>query len=818
MNTSGSLALRSVPASRAHASESEYKAWVDEYVPHPAARFERIRAYRRFVEAWPQLDRWFAAPLLTRLGFTGGPLRANGRTDAFNASGYLIYLALVHGVALDHDFVFARKYARPFSVEAGGAGLVDLDLFEQHVATLVTLGYPEAGARSSLRWGHGRLVLTRGDPDLAAISDADLFQMGAQLRLFGERADFAELRAGLYRKNPRQMTGDDAGTRFTRLHLAKLHAVHVLLFNIGQVAELPTVGTIKRVSWEQNLLPEPCPPAIRDVVERYLRTRLEAKFDRPQTVRLAREGLRRLVGWLAAHHTEITSLAQLDRTLIEEYLRWLPTYRSKQTGHPLQATTRKHEINAIGAFCRDTAVWGWDDVPGRPLLTGRDTPRRPETVPRYLPQHELDALMEAVNQLDNPMQRAALLLLRWSGARRDEIRRLTCDSLDSYSSGHPRLRIPVGKGHSERMIPLHPDAATALQELIDQARTQQAASRRDATSGRLADYVFIRKGKLISASTLFDEAFKTACAAAGLVDSNGDPTVSAHRLRHTLGTQLAEGGARIQTIMAILGHKSAAMSMIYSRISDPEIRRQYEDALASGSRIAGPAAEALLAGNLDQPALHWLQTNFLKTELELGHCLRLPAEGPCECELMLSCPKFLTTSDYAPKLRARLAREEELITDAHTRGWPVRRTPPSHPTTHPEAPRRPRSNTRNRLTQRTCPHNRARPRGHRAFGAAQAVGPLTHPRSAAAARRDRRAGRLRRRSRAAAWRGLAGAVGRRGDRGPSRAACRTAPHSRRRAGPSRGLAQRAKCRRADHRGVALPRRRGRHRVRQRDQR
>ncbi|MET4095068.1 hypothetical protein ABIB51_001994 [Arthrobacter sp. UYCu712] len=35
--------------------------------------------------------------------------------------------------------------------------------------------------------------------------------------------------------------------------------------------------------------------------------------------------------------------------------------------------------------------------------------------------------------------------------------------------------------------------------------------------------------------------------------------------------------------------------------------------------------------------------------LELGHCLRLPAEGPCECELMLSCPKFLTTSEYAPE-------------------------------------------------------------------------------------------------------------------------------------------------------------------------
>lgn len=278
--------------------------------------------------------------------------------------------------------------------------------------------------------------------------------------------------------------------------------------------------------------------------------------------------------------------------------------------------------------------------------------------------------MAAIDGLSDPLQKTALLLLRWSGARRDEIRRLTCDCLDTYSSGHPRLRIPVGKGHAERLIPLHPDAAAPLQEAINQAKAAGAVSRHDPTTGRLENYVFIRKGRLLSSATLFDDAFDKACKTAGLVDYNGNRTVSAHRLRHTLGTQLAEGGARIQTIMTILGHKSASMSMIYSRISDPEVRRQYEATLTSGHRMAGPAAKALLAGELDGPALHWLQTNFLKTELELGHCLRLPAEGPCECELMLSCSKFLTTSEYAPRLRERLGREEELITDAEVRGWP----------------------------------------------------------------------------------------------------------------------------------------------------
>ncbi len=667
----GATARIDIPTARRHATETEYAAWVKAFIPNQAARYERMASYRRFVRAWPDLEDWFRAPLLVRAGFTGAPLGATGRTGTFSASGYLVYLALVHGVALDYEFLFVRKYARLFSVQAGGKGLgVDLDLFEAHTTRLTELGYVPGSARSNFTWAIGRLLLHRGDPEITGITAEDLFHMAEQIRSFGEREDFAQLRAALYEKSPWQMTGDNAGERFIRAHLAKVHCLHVLLYNIGQVTAPPLTGTRRRESWEENLFPEACPPRIRAVVERYLLTRLEAQFDRPQTVRLARDGLRRFVNWLGREHPNIASLADVNRALIEEYLRWLPTYLSQNTGQPLHVTTRKHEINAIAAFCRETSMWGWDDVPGGPLLTPRDAPRRQETIPRYLPQHELDALMTAIGALTDPLQRTALLLLRWSGARRDEIRRLTCDCLDTYASGHPRLRIPVGKGHSERLIPLHPDAAAVLQEAINQAKAMKAASRRDPTTGRFESYVFVRKGKLLSSATLFDDAFEKACKAAGLVDSNGTRTVSAHRLRHTLGTQLAEGGARIQTIMTILGHKSAAMSMIYSRISDPEVRRQYEEALASGNRIAGPAAEALMSGRLDDQAIHWLQTNFLKTELELGHCLRLPAEGPCECELMLSCPKFLTTTGYAPKLRARLEREEELIIDAEVRGWP----------------------------------------------------------------------------------------------------------------------------------------------------
>jgi hypothetical protein len=177
-------------------------------------------------------------------------------------------------------------------------------------------------------------------------------------------------------------------------------------------------------------------------------------------------------------------------------------------------------------------------------------------------------------------------------------------------------------------------------------------------------------GKLLSDFYLFTSSLRKACQQAGLVDAQGRPTVSAHRFRHTVGTQLAERGAKLHTIMHILGHHSVSMALVYAQISDPEVLRDYQAVLGPGATLAGPAAEALRSGVLPSSTVEWLKTNFFKTELELGHCLRLPAEGPCECDLYLTCVKFVTTSAYAPRLRRRHQIEHLLAAEAEAQGWP----------------------------------------------------------------------------------------------------------------------------------------------------
>src|SRR5258708_3019936 len=220
------------------------------------------------------------------------------------------------------------------------------------------------------------------------------------------------------------------------------------------------------------------------------------------------------------------------------------------------------------------------------------------------------------------------------------------------------------------LVPLNEEAARAIQEV--QALRRQLAVERgfpDRLTGIETRYLFVRHGKLLSVEYLFQWALQAACAQVGLVDSKGKATITAHRFRHTVGKQLAEKGAKLHTIMTVLGHASPHMTMVYAQISDPVVRQDYQAVLGPGATIAGPSAEALRAGKLSSADIQWLQDNFFKTELELGRCLRLPQEGPCECELYLTCAKFVTTSAYAPRLRRRRRIEQELVEDAAAHGW-----------------------------------------------------------------------------------------------------------------------------------------------------
>lgn len=629
-----------------HVDAEEYHAFLRGFHRHAHSVAIDLRRRAQFVQAYPDLRAWFAAPLTERVGrLHGEHPRCPSYRASYRGRSYLYYLALRGRIRFDWAWLVAvpRLHIWHLLTHAG----LDADL-ARLIEEAATLGYRADTARAALSWTIIRLFLHTPNAGTGHLRDALRQELVETVEHFGERDDIAAL------------YGSPARYRQFRRHFrSRLHLLHVVLYHRGQSPVEPHKVVPSHAEYPV------LQPRMEAVMERYLAVR--RLTDRPATIERLAVAARSFIAWIAAAHPEMESFADVTRPQVLDYALSLDAAIVPRTGLPLAAATKVRYLSGLSVFFRDVSAWAWEDAPAHALLVVGDLPKLPLRVPRYVPDDELARLMAAVRALSCPYQRAALLIARWSGARKDEIRRLPVDCLDAYPDGTPRLRLPAGKTKRERIVPLNEEAAEAIQAVHALRRGERGF--RDTHTGVETRYLFMNHGKLYSGHYLFDYPLHDACQAAGLVTADGKPTVSAHRLRHTVGTQLAERGAKLHTIMTVLGHTSPTMTMVYAQISDREVLKDYQAVLGPGATIAGPAAAILRSGDVPASAVEWLRSNFFKTELELGHCLRLPQEGPCECDLYLTCAKFVTTPEYAPRLRERRQRERELIDDALSHGW-----------------------------------------------------------------------------------------------------------------------------------------------------
>lgn len=72
-------------------------------------------------------------------------------------------------------------------------------------------------------------------------------------------------------------------------------------------------------------------------------------------------------------------------------------------------------------------------------------------------------------------------------------------------------------------------------------------------------------------------------------------------LRHTFATQLVNAGCKITTIQALLGHSKLNSTMIYARVHDQTVAKDYYDAMTN--------IEAKLAAHLQTPPEEQVDTS-----------------------------------------------------------------------------------------------------------------------------------------------------------------------------------------------------------------
>lgn len=148
---------------------------------------------------------------------------------------------------------------------------------------------------------------------------------------------------------------------------------------------------------------------------------------------------------------------------------------------------------------------------------------------------------------------AILLLLSRLGLRRGEVAALGLDDID-WRAGELTV---VGKGARAERLPLPAEPGEAIAAWLRDGRPQCPTR---------AVFTTMRPPGRPLTSGAVGHVVRTACRAAGL------PLIGAHRLRHTLATEMLRAGASLPEVGQVLRHRSARSTAIYAKVDQVALR------------------------------------------------------------------------------------------------------------------------------------------------------------------------------------------------------------------------------------------------------
>jgi integrase len=346
---------------------------------------------------------------------------------------------------------------------------------------------------------------------------------------------------------------------------------------------------------------------------------------RPSTVDAASLALRHLVAHITKTDPTCTSVAAIERRHIESYKLALAARPGRAGGYKTVSNqTIRHNLGMVRTFFERVIDWDYPDAPRRvPVFTG-DLPKADEPTPKFLDDPTAAKFMAALAADPNRRRRLIVELLARTGMRAGELGGLRDDAM--YRLGDTYwLRIPLGKLHNDRSVPLHP----LLVGLINDYRVW----RRPTPTGLLVERDDHQPFDRRTIHRYVQAVAKRA----------GVGHVHPHQLRHTLATQCLNRGMSLEAIAALLGHRSPRMTLVYARIADTVVAEQYFNATRAVEAEALTTATAR-DDERDTAARH-------RRLLGNGHCTR-PLELDCRFQTICEgCGFFQTGPEFVTILR-----------------------------------------------------------------------------------------------------------------------------------------------------------------------
>lgn len=262
--------------------------------------------------------------------------------------------------------------------------------------------------------------------------------------------------------------------------------------------------------------------------------------------------LRRFWCWLLEQEG-INSLAELKRSHVERFID-----ARLQAG--VGGRTVEREVSDLWTFL---TYWEERGRTVSPSIFRVKLPKRGKPLPRFLSESDYQRLENHVLQAtrggerDDVLDRVWFYLLSEAGLRRNEVCNLRLGDVDLVGR---RLTVRHGKPDRDRTVPLSPNLLMALKAYLPQRGEAQS------------DHLLIYRRQAIKPTLV--------CGRLRRYGQGAQVEVSPHRLRHTLATRLLNAGIPITSLQHLLGHERLDTTLVYARVHNDTVRRDYERAYA----------------------------------------------------------------------------------------------------------------------------------------------------------------------------------------------------------------------------------------------
>jgi integrase/recombinase XerD len=294
---------------------------------------------------------------------------------------------------------------------------------------------------------------------------------------------------------------------------------------------------------------------VKEAVDNFLDYLAVEKGFSANTIAAYRNDLHQLASFIeeeAAKRGAIPPWAAFDRQAMMSYLLELK-------GRGYAAATVARKVAAVKSFFGFMVAEG---IMKENPTEGVASSKVGKSLPKPISIAQVHRLLEqpAKSATSEAKRDSAMLeLLYASGMRVSELVSLNLADLDT-GGGYVRC---FGKGHKERLIPIHDRAVKAVKDYLSEVRPRLVRGDEKA--------VFLnRRGERLTRQGLW-QILKGYAKAAEL-----GTEITPHTLRHSFATHMLGGGADLRSVQELLGHANISTTQVYTHLTTEHVRRAYQ--------------------------------------------------------------------------------------------------------------------------------------------------------------------------------------------------------------------------------------------------